>query len=194
MSNITNQYVLLGDLVRQLFAKVTWSHKIQEKQADLHTNYHRFLKWLEIIVISLTSVGIVSLIFTNCMAVTLVSALLSFLAVSITIIFKSFDFMTIISQHKTTANNLWLIREQLEVLLVGINTQEKYYKECLNDYELLLEKLNRIYENAPNTTDQAVKLASKSLKVKKDNSFDDEGIDSWLPSSLRKGGHDDVTV
>ena len=53
-------------------------------------------------------------------------------------------------------------------------------------YKELVEKTDAIYLEAPTTTDKAVVKASKALKIKKDNTFTDEEIDSLLPLSLRR--------
>ena len=59
-------------------------------------------------------------------------------------------------------------------------------KTFLQDIKNWLKKTDAIYLEAPTTTDEAVGKASKALKIKKDNTFTDAEIDSFLPLSLRR--------
>ena len=84
------KYKKLEALVRQLFASVTWSHKIQCKQADIYSDRYQFLKIVTIITSALTSAGIFSVIFANQLWIKIVSALMSFIVTAINSFFKSF--------------------------------------------------------------------------------------------------------
>lgn len=56
---------MLEDVVRDSYASVVWSHKIQEKQADIYAEKFKKMETVNIGAASLTSVGIVALIFTD---------------------------------------------------------------------------------------------------------------------------------
>ena len=58
-----NDYQVVCDLIRQQFASVVWTHKIQEKQADIYAERYSMLETANIIVAALTSCGVVGLIF-----------------------------------------------------------------------------------------------------------------------------------
>ena len=77
--------------VKRSYASVVWSHKIQEKQCDIYTRQYKLLETLNIIAASATSVGILSLIFTNQFWIKIISAILSFVT-----IFVSAYFMVLI--------------------------------------------------------------------------------------------------
>ena len=70
-----NEYSLLEDSVRNTFGSVLWSHKIQEKQADIYFSQYKCMETIKIETASLTSVGNVSLIFTDQMWLKVLSAL-----------------------------------------------------------------------------------------------------------------------
>ena len=93
-------YKMLEDVVRDSYASVVWSHKIQEKQADIYAEKFKKMETVNIGAASLTSVGIVALIFTDPLWLKLVSALISFATVYITAYFKSFDLQKFITSHK----------------------------------------------------------------------------------------------
>lgn len=179
-------YKMLEDVVRDSYASVVWSHKIQEKQADIYAEKFKKMETVNIGAASLTSVGIVALIFTDPLWLKLVSALISFATVYITAYFKSFDLQKFITSHKAAANKLIAVRDQYKVLLTEIKLEVDSVENLLARYKELVEKTDAIYLEAPTTTDEAVGKASKALKIKKDNTFTDAEIDSFLPLSLRR--------
>lgn len=179
-------YEMLEDVVRDSYASVVWSHKIQEKPADIYAKKFKKMETVNIGAASLTSVGIVALIFTDPLWLKLVSALISFATVYITAYFKSFDLQKFITSHKAAANKLIAVRDQYRVLLTEIKLKVDSVENLLARYKELVEKTDAIYLEAPTTTDEAVGKASKALKIKKDNTFTDAEIDSFLPLSLRR--------
>lgn len=54
-----DDYTTLEDLVRTQYANVFWTHKIQEKQAEIYESRHKLFSWVNIISASLTSAGII---------------------------------------------------------------------------------------------------------------------------------------
>ena len=52
------EYIILEDSVRNTFGGVIWSHKIQEKQADIYSSQYKYMETAKIVAASLTSVGI----------------------------------------------------------------------------------------------------------------------------------------
>lgn len=181
-----DNYAVLEDVVRDSYSGVVWSHKIQEKQSDIYSEKFKKMETINIGAASLTSVGIVAMIFTDPIWLKLISALISFATIYISAYFKSFDLQKLIASHKATANKLIAVRDQYKVLLTKIKLQNDSVENLLKRYNELVEETDDIYLDAPNTTDEAVDRASKSLKIKKDNTFSDEEIDSFLPRSLRR--------
>ena len=174
--------------VRRSYASVVWSHKIQEKQCDIYTKQYRFLETLNIISASITSVGIVSLIFTNQFWIKIISAILSFVTIFVSAYFKSFDLHQMTLSNKTTANKLLCIRDQLYLIILKIHMECDSANDLLIQYEKTLKELDEIYQSAPNTTDRAVKLAREALNVSKDNTFTEDEINAFLPDELRMEG------
>lgn len=184
---VIENYEVLEDVVRDSYSGIVWSHKIQEKQSDIYAEKFKKLETINIFAASLTSVGIVAMIFTDPLWLKLASAIISFATVFITAYFKSFDLQKLITAHKATANRLIAVRDRYKILLTEIKLQNDSVANLLLKYNALVDEADAIYQEAPSTTDEAVERASEALKVKKDNSFSDEEIDSFLPSSLRRG-------
>lgn len=183
---VEDKFLTLENVVRDSFASVVWSHKIQEKQADIYVARYKLLEIMNITAASLTSVGIVSLIFTNHMWVKLISAAISFISVFVAAYYKSFDLQKLIVQHKNTANKLIEIRDLYKILLMKVKMQSGSIDQLMDEYRNLVERTDLIYKEAPITSDRAVDKASYALKVKKDNCFTDSEIDSFLPKELRR--------
>lgn len=57
-----DDYTTLEDVVRAQYANVFWTHKIQEKQAEIYEFRHKLFSWINIISASLTSAGIISIV------------------------------------------------------------------------------------------------------------------------------------
>lgn len=182
-----DSYQIIDDCVRNTFNRVVWSHKIQEKQADIYQWRHTIFTTVSIVSSSLTSVGVVSLIFADQLWVKLLSAGLSFVTVFVSTYFKSFDLNTMIKTHKTTAVQLLSARDRLTCLLMKIKLKTVPAEELVGIYENLLEQIDNIYKEAPNTSEKAVRLARKALKITGDNTFTDNEADSYLPTALKKG-------
>lgn len=186
-----DNYSMLEDVVRDSYGGVVWSHKIQEKQSDIYAEKYKKMETVNIYAASLTSVGIVAMIFTDPLWLKLVSALISFASIYITAYYKSFDLQKLIASHKATANKLIAVRDQYKVLLTKIKLQNDSVENLLLSYEGLVKEADAIYLKAPSTTEDAVDRAREALKVKLDNTFSTEEIDSFLPDSLRRRNTDE---
>lgn len=181
-----NKYQSLESVVRQLFASVVWSHKIQCKQADIYKNRYNTLNVISIVISATTTAGILSVIFADSMWLKVASAIFSFAATAINAFLKTFDLSSLEKEHMKTANALWDIRERLLILLIQIGVGEKEYDVLLSEYQLIQQDLKNIYDNSPTTLDKAVSLARKALKFDGDYTYTDEEIDSYLPAMCRK--------
>ena len=64
---------------------------------------------------------------------------------------------------------------------------EKKDLQIINDdFVKIMKRLNRLYVEAPNTTKKAVELAKVALKTENEYTYNDEEIDRFLPTVLRK--------
>ena len=179
-------YDILEDIVRNSFWSVVWSHKIQEKQSDIYAYEYKRMETIKIVAASLSSIGIITLIFTDPLWLKLISALISFATIFISAYFKSFDLQKLVILHKASANKLIAVRDQFIILLAEIKLQNDSVENLFIKYKELVKRLDAIYLEAPSTTDKAVEMACNSLQVKKDNTAMSDEIDSFLPLSLRK--------
>lgn len=179
--------VILLDVVRQNYASVVWTHKTQEKQAEIYAKEYKILETVNIIAAALTSCGIIASIFYSNIVSQIITAILSFITLGITAYFKSFDLRSLEVQNKMAANQFVAIRNELLNIIAAIKYSKKDVDETKAAYEEILQRLNKLYVEAPATTNKACELAEEALKVKKDYTFADDEIDMFLPKSLRAG-------
>lgn len=179
------QYQKLLDLVRQNYASVVWTHKIQEKQADIYEENYKKIECANIFTAAFTSCGVFSSFYQDVWFIKVGTIFLSFITVFIASYMKSFDLKTMGKDNKEYANRFLMIRNKLLSIIAEIHLMKKPIDEIQEQFEAVLKELNDCYANAPTTTYKAVTRASEALKVNKDYTFTDEEIDRFLPSSLR---------
>lgn len=183
----SKEEICLEDSIRKSYMGVVWSHKIQEKQADMLFSQYKWLERLKIMLSGITASGICSILIWDEFWIKLSSAIISLLTVITTSYLKSFALPGRIASHRLTANKLWLIREKLNLLILNIHLRSKSLHEIENQYTALTNDLAIIYGDAPQTTDSAKKKADKALNITKDNEFSEQAIDINLQLSLRRG-------
>lgn len=182
---LLEQYQVLLDVVRQQYASVVWTHKIQEKQADIYFKRYNCLETVNIIFASATSCGIVSTIFFGELCAKIITMFLSFVTLAITAYYKSFDLKSIGYGNKVSANEFLVIRNRLLRIIADIHIHRKSCEEIEDDFSRVMETLDNLYARAAQTTDDAVKMAMKGLKEREEYTYSNEEIDQFLPSQLR---------
>lgn len=167
MSDNTNEYQVLLDVVRQNYASVVWTHKIQIKQADIYATRYRRLENFNVILAAATSCGAVS-IFANqdSFILKITTVVLSFFTTAVTTYLKSFYLKAMEKQNKDAAEHFLVLRNELLHLIGEIHMQEKSVNELDEKFHEIEETLNALYLSAPSTTDDAVVAASIALGTK----------------------------
>lgn len=181
------RYKQLEDLVRTRYASVAWTHKIQEKQAEIYDSRYSTMATINIIAASVTSAGVISLFFTEQVWVKYASTIVSFVTVFLGSYLKTFDFSSMSKSNKAAATKLVVLRDELQTLLFKIRVCSNPINELECEFEDIQKRIHAVYAEAPKTTDAAVKMAGEAINLKKDNSFSDDEIDLLLPEALRRG-------
>ena len=89
MSDNTNEYQVLLDVVRQNYASVVWTHKIQIKQADIYATRYRRLENFNVILAAATSCGAVSIFADqDSFVLKIATVILSFITTAVTTYLK----------------------------------------------------------------------------------------------------------
>ncbi len=182
---MTVDLLALKGLVRSTYGRVCWTHKIQEKQAEIDITIYNIMEIIDITCSAIVGVGIISLFFTENFWIKLFSAIISFCSFFVGLFFKSYDLKGKATLHKKTAIKLLSVREKLKVLIIEIKTEKKDFEVLSKEYQEINELLDTIYEEAPNTGNMAVNKARRALSISKDNEITDDEIDRDLPEELR---------
>lgn len=182
-----DEYLVLEDVVRNTFAGAVWSHKIHEKQADQYAQKYHTMETINILCASLTSAGIFGTILYNEMWLKIITAVLSFITIFCSAYFKSFALQEMIEKNRNTAHKIICSRNDLLTLLTEIHLKTGTPEELNEEYKSILEKLNEAYASAPDTTQKAVDEATIALKDREEFTYNDQEIDKYLPSHLRRG-------
>lgn len=181
-----DNFQILEDSVRSTFGRVMWSHKIQEKQADILYSQAFWITAFNIILASSTSAGIVSIIFLDKYWMKIASAAVSFLSTALVALSKQLDLAERVKEHKKAATDYLSVKDQLQILLMKIHLRQDSFNDLKKEYILLAASVDAINAQAPQTTDGAVSRADKALNKKRDDEITDEEINNSLPQSLRK--------
>ena len=177
---------LLYSEIAEKYVSVVWSHKIQEKQSDIYVGRYKKIETINIIAASLTTVGVVSIIFSDELWIKIISAILSFVTVFVGLYYKSFDLKALAQNHKNAANKLIHIRDELRLLLLSVKMESASSEELLKEFKNITRELDEIYADAPTTSDKAVSLAGKALKINGDNTVTETEINAIIPENLRE--------
>lgn len=165
---------------------MVWTHKIQEKQADIYLEQYNHLEFMRILLSALTSSGIFAVIFVDKFWLKLITAIVSAISLFISTYFKTYDLKLLQKEHKKSALLFLELREELVSVLCDIKMNKYTEENLLKKRDDLIKKKIEIANNTLDASVEAVNKASESLKVKQDNTYTDEEIDSFLPLLARK--------
>ncbi len=172
--------------IRESFGRVVYSHKTQEKCADIIFSLHKKLKLTLIIVSALVTTSFFIKIFGENDWSLIIGASLSTILLGLNTYLKDYDLGEIAQKHTTAANQLWDIRESYLSLLTDMRANILSVNQVISQRDELQNRLFNIYSGSPRTNFKAYKEASKALKLNEELTFSDSEIDAFLPEPLRK--------
>ena len=178
---------VLEGQIRECFGRVVYSHKTQEKCADIVFKIHKKLKLILIIISAVVTTSLLIKLFGDKQEWALMlGVILSTLLFGLNTYMKDFDLGEIAQKHTNAANDLWDIRETYLSLLTDIRADQLSINQIINQRDELQKRLSGIYSGSPRTNYKAYKEASKDLKVNEELTFSEKEIDAFLPKELRK--------
>lgn len=178
---------ILESQIRECYGRVVWTHKTQEKCADILFSRNSIFKWTQIVLSAITTTGILSSLFADAAWIKVVSAIISFVLVCVNAYLKQYDLGEIAQRHAESAVGLWDIRESYFSLLTDIRLDRNVnIEEVKKRRDDLQNRLKRLYKCSPRTISKAYTEATKALKECEEMTFSDEEIDKFLPKQLRK--------
>lgn len=174
-------------VIRESFGRVSYSHKTNEKEADIQSRNVTIVKWVNIGLIAITTGSLLSTLFAG-QNLIIVSAVFSAITLGFSIFQLSFDPEKKAARHKQVANSLWLIREKYVNLMADIINPSISKNEIIKRRDELTNELDLIYKSAPSTSSEAYKNAQLALKINEELTFSDKELNQLLPASLHITG------
>lgn len=180
------KYEILESQIRECFGRVAWSHKTQEKCADILITRNSRIKLAQIILSAITTTSLIFFIVGQRQIGVIIGVIFSTILLILNTYLKDHDLGEIAQKHANSANDLWDIREMYLSLLTDIKAGVVSIKDVIQKRDEIQEELSNIYNGAPRIIPKAYSLAAKALKINEELTFSDEEIDLLLPIDLRK--------
>lgn len=172
-------------VVRESFGRVVYSHKTHEKEAEITDSHVVVIKWINIVLTTLTSGSWASAIIVDQVILIYISTFLSAIALAFTIFQLSFNLDEKAERHRQLAKELWYIRERYVNLIADIISEKISEDTIISRRNEIIEELKLIYKFAPITSQRAYKKAQEALKINEELTFSDSEVDQFLPSELK---------
>lgn len=179
--------------VREAFGRVVYSHKTQEKQADICFGKYR---WQQAVLIALTAIGsgtflaaVVGLLGSpvlTSLATSFIALLVSWMSLGA----KTFKFEQESDAHRGIASRLWDVRESYLSLIADLMSGTISGAEARERREALQRATRDAYAEAPRTSTKAYGRASEGLQRNEEMTFTSREIDLFLPETLRLSNGD----
>lgn len=185
MAMSEKERILEGQL-RESYGRVVYSHKTQEKCADILFQRHQQIKLTQLAVSALVTGGVLSTFLISDTILSIVSAVLSTLLLAINAYTKDYDLGAIAQKHRQAGAELWIIREEYLSLLTDLRVGGLSLEAVRTRRDSLVTDLHGIYTGAPSTVNAAYRKAQNALKQLEDMTFSDAEIDAFLPRELKR--------
>ena len=178
---------VIDDHVREIYGRVTYTHKTHEKCADILESRAAVFRNVQIALSALTTTGFVAAVLGVGSFAVVAGAFLSAAMFFVSNYTKVEDMGGAAQQHKASALQLWWIREKCAALLAHIKIGDRPLDDLVRLRDEMLSELYRIYTGAPRTSSKAYQAARKALQEQEEMTFSVDELDKMLPEALRRG-------
>ena len=180
------QFNILESQLRENYGKIVYSHKTQEKCADILQKKNNILKSIQIILSAIITTGLLIRIFKGQDWALIISTILSAIQFGLITFLKDSVLGETIQKHSNAALELWNIRENYLSLLTDIKSRSISITGIQNKRDEWQLQLLKIYAGSPRTFSKAYQAARKALQISEELTFRDSEINLLLPIELRK--------
>lgn len=177
---------LLDAQLRESFGRVVYTHKVQEKEADILLARLSRIKLTQIVLPAISTAGFVTALLGTGRWGSLVGGVFSAALLALNLYTRSYDLGQQAQQHRDAAINVWAIREKYLSLITDLAMGCESLSNIRQKRDALTEELKEVYTKSPSTTGTAYKKAQKALKVQDEMTFSVAEVDAFLPQALRR--------
>ena len=172
--------------LREAYGRVVYTYTTHLKVMSHLVKKNALIKYTQIIFSAISTGGFLGSIITNEIVLTCIGGLFSTALLALNLFYKDFNLLEEIKQHRSTADNLWMVREDYISLLTDYSILSDV--EIMAQRDKLQSRVFEIYKIAPKTDRKSYIEAQNALKVEEEQFFTPEEIDKMLPSHLRDNG------
>ena len=178
-------------LYRQIadrYCKMAWTHKIQEKQADLYLKRNRWIRNAKCWLTAISTCGIVAIFFIiDSFWGKVITAVISALTTFLSWRYRDGELTELANENKSFAAQAHNIRNKYESLLSDIKSGFLCDEQISERRNFLEEEEDGLFSKpiAPHTTDKAVNAAHRALIEKQESTATDEERNNILPDFLK---------
>lgn len=183
---LNNQAESLIMSLRIDLGRIIYTHKTHEKEIELLSKAASIQRWMELILVSLTAGGSISVLLGTGLLFQLATAIFATLATIVMLYKISFNPEFAIHEHHNYARKIWYMREKYINLLCDLYDHSLPFDNGRVERDRLLSELYEIYREAPNTGQKAFAITRKTLKILDEGKMSDKELDEILPQPLRK--------
>ena len=177
---------LLDAQIRESFARVVYSHKVHEKQADILMSLLSKIKLAQISLSAISTTGFVTTLLGAGWWGSVAGGLFSVALLVLNLYTRNYDLGKEAQQHKEAAINTWAMREKYFSLVTDFAMGSISIALAQERRDSLLQELKAVYANSPNTSAKAYKKAHKALNFQEEMTFAPDEVDAFLPEQLRR--------
>lgn len=170
--------------IREAYGRVVYTYTTHLKQAGALTKKIQRIKVGQIVLSAISTTGFLGAIITNTAYMTWIGGIMSAGLLMLNLYFKDFNLVEESKRHRTTADELWIIREKYISLLTDLDILSE--ERVMQIRDELQNNTAEIYKVALLTNSQSYKEAQKGLKNEEEQFFTSLEIDKMLPEHLRE--------
>jgi hypothetical protein len=174
------------DLLRQVknaYGKVVYSYTTHWKQQNIYSTNARRIKIAEIVLNSISTTGLLGFLIFSQWWAALIGTIFSAVSLGLSLYTKEVKYDNLISAHRTTADELWVLRERYVSLMTDFQIMN--VEDISKRRDELETESARIYRAAAQTTGKAYEKAQKALKQEEEQFFTNDELNLMLPPHLR---------
>jgi len=195
-----NEFQTFLGVVRELYGRLAWTHKTHEKDREIWSSKVCLTRWVNVVLIGITSVLATVGAITNHQTVLIVTSIFGAVSTAFVVYQLSFNPEKKESEHRMAAKRMLYLRDQYLILIQEAMSEKIPLDQLRSKLESLHRETSIVYEFSPDSSSKAYSAASEALKTKEELTFSAEEIDMLLPECLRltkkmpEGGLEDAEV
>jgi hypothetical protein len=181
-----NDFLTFESQLRDNYGKIVYSHKTQEKCADILTRRNYLIKNTQIVLSAIITTGLLIKIIGKQDWALIISTIVSAVQLTLSAFLKEYKLGETIQKHSNAALELWETREQYLSLITDLKSNNITISDAKSKRDKLLDKLYKTFKGSPRTFGKAYQEAQKALQFQEELTFKEEEIDKFLPLELRR--------